>query len=75
MEQKRKSLLIDFGILAMSVIVGITVWVASFHVALALISGLFTCLALVSIYSLLAWVFGWPKLKWDDIWAVGYLLP
>jgi uncharacterized membrane protein YkgB len=75
MEQKRTRLLASLGILVTSVIVGIAVWLGSSHVAMALISGIFTGLALVSLYSLLAWIFGWPKPKWDDIWAVGYLLP
>ncbi|MBM1173994.1 hypothetical protein [Microvirga arabica] len=75
MEQKRTSLLISLGILAGSIGMGIVVWLGSSHVALALISGLVTGLALVSLYSLLAWIFGWPKLKWDDMWAFGYLLP
>jgi hypothetical protein len=74
-EQKRKSLLVGLGILVVSVIVGTAVWLGSSYVALALISGLITGLALVSLYSLLARVFGWPKLRWDDIWAVDYLLP
>jgi hypothetical protein len=75
MEKKHVRLLVPLGILVTSIIAAIAVWVGSSHLALALISGLITGLALVSLYSLLAWMVGWPKLKWDDIWAVGYLLP
>jgi flagellar biosynthesis/type III secretory pathway M-ring protein FliF/YscJ len=53
MEQNRKSLLVALGILVVSVIAGIAIWLRSSHVALALISGLITGLALVSLYSLL----------------------
>lgn len=75
MEQKRVRLLIALGIFVTSIMTAIAVWLGSSHLALALISGLMTGLALLSLYSLLAWIFEWPKLKWDDVWAVGYLLP
>ena len=63
----------SLGIVLLSL--GLGVGVASEHFALGLIVGLLTCLGSVSLYSWLAWIFGWPKLRWDDACAIGYLLP
>ncbi len=49
--------------------------VAAEHFALGLIVGLLICLGSVSLYAVLAWILGWPKLRWDDTCAIFYLLP
>ncbi len=48
---------------------------ASRHPGLGLISGLLTCLGLISVYAVLAGLLGWPKLRWNDMTAIWYLLP
>ncbi|MBB2962542.1 hypothetical protein [Methylobacterium sp. R2-1] len=58
-----------------SLCVGAVVWLSASHVGLALICGLLALLGLVSAYSLLAHLLGWPPPKWSDVWAIGYLLP
>lgn len=66
---------ISLGIVLLSLGLGIWIGLASEHFALGLIVGLLTCLGSVSLYAGLAWIFGWPKLCWDDACAIGYLLP
>ncbi len=66
---------ISFGIGLLSLGLGIGAGVAAEHFALGLIVGLLTCLGSVTLYAWLAWIFGWPKLRWDDLTAIDHLLP
>jgi uncharacterized membrane protein YqjE len=75
MVRSKVATLISLSIGLLSLGLGIGVGVAFEHFALGLVVGLLTCLGLVSLYALLAWIFGWPKLRWNDVFAVGYLLP
>jgi hypothetical protein len=75
MSRSKVAPLISLSIGLLSLGLGIGIGVASEHFTLGLIVGLLTCLGSVSLYALLAWIFGWPKLRWNDVSAVGYLLP
>jgi len=75
MKAPKITTLISLGIILASVASGLVLGIAYEHVFLGLIVGLLMCLGLVSLYALLAWIFGWPKLRWDDPLAISYLLP
>lgn len=57
------------------VCVGAATYIGTSRLGLALLGGLISFLVLVSAYSLIAFIFGWPRPKWGDVWAIGYLLP
>ena len=67
--------MIALAIGVVSLGIAAVVGISSSDFALAVLSGLLTCLGLVSLHALLAWLFGWPKLRWDDVTALWYLLP
>lgn len=75
MSHSKVAALVSLGIGLLSLGLGIGIGVAFEHFALGLIVGLLTCLGSVSLYALLALVFGWPKLRWNDVFAIDYLLP
>ena len=67
--------MIALAIGVVSLGIAAVVGISSSDFALAVLSGLLACLGLVSLYALLARLFGWPKLRWDDVTALWYLLP
>ena len=67
--------MVALSIGAVSLSIAAAVGISSSDIALAVLSGLLASLGLVSLYALLAWPFGWPKLRWDDVTALWYLLP
>ena len=67
--------MIALAIGVVSLGIAAVVGISSSDFPLAVLSGLLACLGLVSLYALLAWLFGWPKLRWNDVTALWYLLP
>lgn len=62
-------------IVLISLCIGAAAYVGTSQFDLGLLCGLISLLVLVSFYSLIAPLLGWPRPKWSDVWAIDYLLP
>lgn len=61
-------------IVLISLCIGVAAYVSTSQFGFGLLGGLISFLFLVSLYSLIATLFGWARPKWSDIWAIDYLL-
>lgn len=63
------------AIVLISLYIGVAAYIYTSQYGFGLLGGLISFLILVTFYSVIAPLLGWPRPKWSDVWAIDYLLP